>query len=117
MGLLEGSDYEVRHRSAFLLVRIGLDNQQVVAAITRLLKDDDPRMRAVTAYAFDGSDEAHRYGEIGPTIGPDGAKVAIPLLVALLEDEDRQVRSAATGALGDIAQGILKKPRRSCPRS
>ncbi|NQT12030.1 MAG: HEAT repeat domain-containing protein [Planctomycetes bacterium] len=113
--LLEDPDYAVRSRSAFLLVRIGLDNEQVAAAIARLLKDNDPRMRAITAYTFDGTRAVYMYGEIGPRIGPEDAKVAIPMLLALSRDEYREARSASVDGLGSIVQANPQEAKAVVP--
>lgn len=102
--MLEDPDYQVRGRSAFILVRIGLENERVAEAIARLATDDDPRMRAITGYSFDGTNAAYVYGDVGPRIGPEGAKIAIPILVALSRDEYWQARSASADGLGSIAQ-------------
>jgi len=64
---------------------------EAVPALTALLKDSSPKVRAYTALTL---------GEIGAA-----AKPAVPALVLLVADSDKMVRLKALGALGRIKPG------------
>ncbi len=102
--LLEDPDYEVRRRSAFILIRIGLHDQCVVAALARMLKHEAPMVRAITAYTFNDAPVAYLYGHLGLKIGSEQAEVAVRLLSDASDDEDWEVRSAVADGLESIVR-------------
>jgi HEAT repeat protein len=116
-------DEKCREAAALALGRIGgLDAKEAIPILLKLLDDDDElmRMAAATALAKTGKDavsplldflkgqSSHRFlaayalGEIGPD-----AKPAIPLLVDLLDDDDKILRMTAATAVGKFGKDAV----------
>ncbi|WP_236143100.1 HEAT repeat domain-containing protein [Nostoc sp. CMAA1605] len=87
--LLKDSEYNVRHRAAFTLGKIGAE--VAIPSLLELLKDSESIVRSFAAFA----------------LGKIGAEVAIPNLLELLKDSESIVRSCATFALGEIGAAAI----------
>jgi hypothetical protein len=129
---LKSPDETLRRRTVTVLVRIGLSDMQVVAAIRGMLRAYDMDERVRTVYAFDvshwrwryvdivpqfggASDWRWRYGDIVPQLGAAEAKVAVSLLLEVSEDEYSVVRSGIAEALPSIVKEHPQEAERVVP--
>jgi HEAT repeat protein len=83
---LKSSDANARAGACTALAASGPKSAAAVPALTEALKDSDPLVRRLAAYAL-------------MEIGPEHAKSAVPAVGPLLRDPDRDVQQQAVNTL------------------
>ena len=101
--LLDNPNREIRRLAAYFLIRLGLTDHEVAAAIASLLRNGDAGVRAIAVYAFDDSYDAWMFSEPGARIKAAEAKIAVSMLLQSSADADRSVRMAVAQVLGSVA--------------
>lgn len=85
---LKDPDSQVRKEAVYAIRRMESCGVEAIGAIQEVLRDSDKDVRAAAAWALDMAQ------------GTPEAKVAVPILLDCLHDEDSTVRRAALFALG-----------------
>lgn len=113
--LLKAKDFRLRHRAAAILIRLGLGDKQVAAAIRGMLKARDVHERARIVRAFDVSGWRGGYGDDVPPIGPADAKAATALLLEVSHDQSWEVRKEVTESLAEVFRERPQEAERVVP--
>jgi hypothetical protein len=92
------------------------DESMRISAVFAMGRSADPDWSETVRGELHSSNPAMRY-EAARACGELGAKAAVPELIALVSDPDREVQFAAVGALGQIGGRQARRVLERCARS
>ncbi len=115
LACLQSSDERLRYRAGTILIRIGLEDPRVVAAIRERLQSYDMHERARTVYMFHLGGWRSHPGDVVPDLDAAKAKTAVSLLLDVPEDEYWDVRSGLVDALSCVVRGHPREAERAVP--
>ena len=111
LGAIRAAQYSEATRlfcyGAFLLIRHGIDNPEVIAELDRLLAHEHPDVRAATLCAFGYGGARPFYSREEWTASEQADAFAVPRILRICSDKDEfeWVRDVARMVLADIAHG------------